>query len=88
MLLGYLSLPRPPLTPGYFGGACANCKWRDHGGRCSVRDGEDPDGGPASSSDDDGVTFLSSRQLGPPGPGVSGDSGGTGAAADNPIVVG
>lgn len=26
--------------PGYFGGCCGNCKWRDHAARCSVRDGE------------------------------------------------
>lgn len=23
--------------PGYFGGCCGNCKWKDHGARCSVR---------------------------------------------------
>lgn len=23
--------------PGYFGGCCGNCKWKDHGTRCSVR---------------------------------------------------
>ncbi|CBF81148.1 hypothetical protein AN5240.2 [Aspergillus nidulans FGSC A4] len=25
-------------VPGAFDGCCANCKWRDHGYRCSVRD--------------------------------------------------
>src|SRR5204862_6690727 len=25
-------------SAGHFGGACANCKWRDHAPRCSVRD--------------------------------------------------
>lgn len=25
-------------VPGHFGGACANCKWRDAASRCSVRD--------------------------------------------------
>lgn len=23
--------------PGFFGGCCGNCKWKDHGARCSVR---------------------------------------------------
>jgi hypothetical protein len=26
--------------PGYFGGACGNCKWPDKAHRCSVRDGQ------------------------------------------------
>ena len=29
--------------PGYFGGACANCIWSDHGSRCSVYDANDND---------------------------------------------
>ncbi len=40
------SQPRPGLNPfpycrhvvRHFGGACGNCKWRDHASRCSVRD--------------------------------------------------
>ena len=31
--------------PGYFGGACANCIWSDHGARCSsyaAADNENP----------------------------------------------
>lgn len=24
-------------VPGYFDGACGNCKWRDHAARCSAR---------------------------------------------------
>lgn len=26
-----------PRVPGFFGGCCANCKWRDWGARCAVR---------------------------------------------------
>ncbi|KAJ5209863.1 hypothetical protein N7491_009672 [Penicillium cf. griseofulvum] len=26
-------------APGYFDGVCGNCKFQDHGFRCSVRDG-------------------------------------------------
>ena len=53
--------PRPGLRPfpvchrlaGHFGGACANCKWRDHGARCSFvrRPGNDGDG--ADGGDDE-----------------------------------
>ncbi|EDN03974.1 predicted protein [Histoplasma mississippiense (nom. inval.)] len=32
--------PECRRLPGHFGGACGNCKWRDHAIRCSVRDGE------------------------------------------------
>ena len=39
---------------GHFGGACANCKWRDHANRCSVRSGPD---------DDDDVVYLESKML-------------------------
>lgn len=55
---GACAAARPGLRPfpecrrvaGHFGGACANCKWRDHGSRCSVRDededeGDNPPGG-------------------------------------------
>ncbi|KAM0803126.1 hypothetical protein BDR22DRAFT_88735 [Usnea florida] len=49
---------RPGLRPfpecrrvvGHFDGACANCKWRDHGRRCSLRRGgadDDGDDGPS-----------------------------------------
>lgn len=28
--------------PGYFGGCCGNCKFKDHGARCSVRNPGEP----------------------------------------------
>jgi len=28
-------------VPGHFGGACGNCKWPDHGARCTERDKDD-----------------------------------------------
>jgi hypothetical protein len=50
---GACAAARPGLRPfpecrrvaGHFGGACANCKWRDHGSRCSVRDEDEDEGG-------------------------------------------
>ncbi|KAL4958604.1 DUF3716 domain-containing protein [Aspergillus stella-maris] len=35
---GQLAFPECRHVPGAFGGACGNCKWPDHGLRCSVRD--------------------------------------------------
>ncbi|EDN08837.1 predicted protein [Histoplasma mississippiense (nom. inval.)] len=37
---GLRPFPECRRLPGHFGGACGNCKWRDHAIRCSVRDGE------------------------------------------------
>jgi hypothetical protein len=34
--------PQCIRIPGYFGGCCGNCKWRDHASRCTVRD-DQPD---------------------------------------------
>ena len=60
--------PKCRRVAGHFGGACANCKWRDHGARCFVRD----------DSSDEGDKPL---RLGPP-PAPAGDSGpGVGAGA-------
>lgn len=28
--------------PGYFGGACANCKWSDHAARCTLPHPDEP----------------------------------------------
>ena len=39
--------------PNHFGGAYANCKWRDHAGRYSVRDGQANDTDESGLSDDD-----------------------------------
>ncbi|KAL2377819.1 hypothetical protein RJ035_007609, partial [Blastomyces gilchristii] len=35
---GLRPFPECRRVPGHFGGACGNCKWRDHAIRCSVRD--------------------------------------------------
>jgi hypothetical protein len=35
---GFRPFPECRHLPGHFGGACGNCKWRDHASRCSVRD--------------------------------------------------
>ena len=42
---GLRPFPECRATPGHFGGACANCKWRDHGARCSLVRGEPGDDG-------------------------------------------
>ncbi len=39
--------------PNYFGGVYANCKWRDHVDRCSIRDGQIDDTDESGLSDDD-----------------------------------
>jgi hypothetical protein len=67
---------RPGLRPfpecrrvaGHFGGACANCKWRDHGARCFVRD----------DSSDEGDKPL---RLGPPPAPAGGRGSGVGSGA-------
>jgi hypothetical protein len=51
-------------TPGHFGGCCGNCKWRDHGSQCTIRDAKQRD--VESSSDDD-----SDPGQGQPNPGQS-----------------
>jgi len=38
-------------TLGHFGGACGNCKWRDHASRCSLANKND--GRVIELSDDD-----------------------------------
>ena len=40
---GLRPFPKCRRVAGHFGGACANCKWRDHASRCSVRGDEDDD---------------------------------------------
>ncbi|KAF2841139.1 hypothetical protein M501DRAFT_989695 [Patellaria atrata CBS 101060] len=56
---------------GHFGGTCANCKWRDHAARCSVRAG-----GPDEPA-------QGARVLGP----GSGVDGADGTAPGNAIVL-
>lgn len=41
---GLRAFPECKGLSGYLGGACGNCKWRDHAARCSVRDQEAGDG--------------------------------------------
>lgn len=56
---------------GHFGGCCGNCKWRDHGSRCSVRnDSPEPSPPGNDDDDDDDSQCLGSRprRLGAPPP--------------------
>ena len=48
---GLCPFPQCVRAPGHFGGACGNCKWRDHAARCSVRD-RDQDGDDDEQGDD------------------------------------
>ena len=57
---GLRPFPRCVRVAGHFGGACGNCKWRDHAARCSY-DAPGEDGSVAGSSPDGGS------------PGASGD---------------
>lgn len=68
---------RPGLRPfpqcrrvrGYFDGACANCKWRDHASRCSVRDeeyGEEEGDAPSPPPYEDDRVRRRSRSPPPP----------------------
>ncbi|KAL1954481.1 hypothetical protein VTO42DRAFT_1157 [Malbranchea cinnamomea] len=38
---GLRPFPECRRLPDHFGGACGNCKWRNHASHCFVRDGED-----------------------------------------------
>ncbi len=40
---GLRPFPKCRRIVGHFGGACGNCKWRDHGARCVVRHGDEAD---------------------------------------------
>jgi Protein of unknown function (DUF3716) len=85
---GPYPFPSCRRVPGHFGGACANCKWRDHASRCTVRDENGGDGDPEDdSSDDSDVEFVGERRLEAPPPGrAAGAATGTGTA-NNPIAV-
>ena len=79
---GLRPFPECRRVAGHFGGACANCKWRDHASRCSVRD------------EDDDVVVTGQRSLGPPpgnadvgGGRAIGHGGGDGSSAQNAIVL-
>ena len=43
--IGLRPFPECRAAPGHFGGACANCKWRDHGAACSLVRGDPGDDG-------------------------------------------
>jgi Protein of unknown function (DUF3716) len=58
---------------GHFGGCCGNCKWPDHGIRCTARDNDDDDS--SDSSDDSDLEIVGVRAI-----------EGSGAAA-NPVVI-
>ncbi|EDN05524.1 predicted protein [Histoplasma mississippiense (nom. inval.)] len=53
--------------PGHFGGACGNCKWRDHAIRCSERDGEGVEVIEIVDDDDDEEDGPQRRMRGPSG---------------------
>ena len=55
---GLAPFPHCLRIPGHFGGACGNCKWRDHAARCRWPDEED------GGDDDDGAGPV--RDPGPP----------------------
>jgi hypothetical protein len=61
---GPYPFPSCRKVPGHFGGACANCKWRDHASRCTVRDENGGNGNSEDdSSDDSNVKFIDKRRL-------------------------
>ena len=74
---GLRPFPECRRVVGHFGGACANCKWRDHAARCSVRGDED---------DDVVVTGQRRLEYHPPG-NQRGDGGGEGSSASTAIVL-
>ena len=75
-------------TPNHFGGACANCKWRDHAGRCSVRDGQADDTDESGSLDDDRLgRDLEAGPAGDGGQHVQALSVVLDSSVDNPIIL-
>ena len=82
---GLRSFPECRRAIGHFGGACANCKWRDHGNRCSLVRVDD---------EDDDVVITGSRRL--EGPSRvndaeneldAGHDGGVESSARNPLLL-
>ena len=78
--------PKCRRLPGHFGGACGNCKWRDHAARCSVRDNQGGDGGPGNDSSDDDPDEVMTGMRRLAGPGDEGKHVGAGTQND-PVVV-
>ncbi|EDN10720.1 predicted protein [Histoplasma mississippiense (nom. inval.)] len=62
---GLQPFPECRRLPGHFGGACGNCKWRDHAIRCSVRDGEGVEVIEIVDDDDDEEDGPQRRMRGP-----------------------
>jgi len=55
---GLRPFPKCRFVPEHFGGACANCKWRDHATRCNLLEAED------DGSEDEWDEDRRSRSLG------------------------
>lgn len=69
--------------PGYFDGACGNCKWPDKAHRCSVRDGQ-----PGNAVRPRAVRPTLPPVSGNPGSGVSGPTASrSGSSSQNPIQI-
>ena len=50
-------------VPGHFGGCCGNCKWPDHGARCTANNDDDDDDDDSDSS----IEFTGGRAIQGPG---------------------
>jgi hypothetical protein len=64
---GFTPFPTCVRLVGHFGGACGNCKWRDHAARCVVHDEDDGDSSEAGS---DGLLLEDPEEPVEPGPGA------------------
>ena len=60
---GLTPFPECRRIVGHFGGACGNCKWRDHAARCRL---VEPDEGGSDGSDGDGSDDDAPRRPDPP----------------------
>ncbi len=71
----------------HFGGAYANCKWRDHVDRCSIRDSQTDDTDKSGSSDNDRP--KQDLEAGPTGNGGQyiQTLSAAGSSVDNPIIL-
>jgi Protein of unknown function (DUF3716) len=60
---GFTPFPECRRVVGQFGGACGNCKWRDHAARCRTIE---PDKGDSDSGDESGSEDDAPRRPDPP----------------------
>jgi hypothetical protein len=84
---GLTPFPECRRVVGHFGGACGNCKWRDHAARCRTIE---PDEGDSDGSDGDGSDDDAPRRPDPP-PRIADDGRRQrlleGGSVANPIVL-